>query len=107
MFKKIVRDLSILILSVLLIGCSSLTPDGDQEKKLPQEGQVPHQEEQRDEPEVDPIEEQIKKLSLNEKIGQMLILGIEGDTLDAEAKGLYEDIHPGGYILFRRNVKDA
>jgi len=52
----------------------------------------------------DPIAEQVKKLSLPEKIGQMLIAGIDGKTLDAEGRSMIADSHVGGIILYSRNV---
>ncbi|MDI6807621.1 MAG: glycoside hydrolase family 3 protein [Candidatus Eisenbacteria bacterium] len=46
------------------------------------------------------------ELSLDEKLGQMFLVGI-GDGTEAEINLLKETIHPGGYILFERNLKSS
>ena len=56
---------------------------------------------------VDPIIEQIKKMSLDEKIGQMLVVGIDGYDLNVNTKSLIEKSKVGGFILFSSNVKDT
>lgn len=54
---------------------------------------------------LDPIEEQIKEMSIEEKIGQMITVGIEGYTLDENARKLIEEHHVGGIIIFGKNVE--
>ncbi|MFT5871690.1 MAG: beta-N-acetylhexosaminidase [Clostridium sp.] len=56
---------------------------------------------------IDPILEQIKKMSLDEKIGQMLVVGIEGYDLNNNTKTLLEKYKVGGVILFSNNVQDV
>lgn len=56
---------------------------------------------------VDPIIEQIGKMSLDEKIGQMLIVGIEGYDLNDNTKSLINNSKVGGVILFSKNVQDT
>lgn len=55
--------------------------------------------------EKDPIEEQIASMTLNEKLGQMQIVGIEGYEIDDGAKQMIEELHIGGFILFGSNIK--
>jgi beta-N-acetylhexosaminidase len=43
-------------------------------------------------------------LSLEQKIGQLLYIGLPGTEFDADARALVEDIQPGGIIIFGRNV---
>ncbi len=57
--------------------------------------------------EQNPIKEQIGKMSLDEKIGQMMIVGFDGYTADEGIKEIIEKYHPGGVILFKRNIKDG
>lgn len=45
-------------------------------------------------------------MSLHEKIGQILMVGFEGTTLEDETKRLIEEEHIGGVILFSRNVEN-
>lgn len=59
------------------------------------------------EPPADPIQEQLDSLSLEQKVGQLLIAGIEGYTAGEDAKAAVCDIQAGGIILFKRNVDCA
>lgn len=56
---------------------------------------------------IDPIEEQIKAMSIEEKIGQMVTVGIEGYTLDDNSRKLIEEYNVGGIILFGKNVDSS
>jgi beta-N-acetylhexosaminidase len=44
--------------------------------------------------------------TLKRKIGQRLIVGFEGETIPPELKKLNEEWGLGGYILFKRNLKE-
>ncbi len=55
---------------------------------------------------VDPIEDKIKSMSLDEKIGQLMIIGFEGVNFNDEILGFIEDFKVGGFILFARNIVD-
>jgi beta-N-acetylhexosaminidase len=57
--------------------------------------------------EKDPIAEQIKDMSLDEKLGQMQIVGIEGYKIDDGAKQMIEELHVGGFILFGKNIEST
>lgn len=52
-------------------------------------------------------EEQLERKSLEEKIGQLLIVGFEGKIVTPEVEELFETIHPGGVILFSRNIENV
>jgi len=58
--------------------------------------------EQQDKP--DPIKEQLEGLTLEEKIGQMVMVGIEGKALGDDARQMIQQHHVGGIILFKRNI---
>ena len=47
----------------------------------------------------------MEKLSLKEKIGQMLIIKIQGKEITNETKRMIEEYKVGGIILYRKNVK--
>ncbi len=38
------------------------------------------------------------------ELGQMLLIGFEGTSVDAEVQRLLEAVRPGGVILFGRNI---
>jgi len=48
----------------------------------------------------------LKNLILEEKIGQLFIIGFEGKNLTPEIENLLKTIRPGGVILFSRNIED-
>ncbi|WP_252863440.1 beta-N-acetylhexosaminidase [Paenibacillus riograndensis] len=56
--------------------------------------------------EVDALTRKIAGMTLEEKIGQMLLVGIDGTTLEAEAKRMITDDKVGGIILYADNIKD-
>jgi len=49
----------------------------------------------------------LEKLSIEEKVGQLFIIGFEGTTLTSEIKDLFKAVRPGGVILFSRNIHDV
>jgi beta-N-acetylhexosaminidase len=44
--------------------------------------------------------------SLREKIGQMIIVGIKGETITAEETNFFKEYAVGGFILFAHNLKE-
>ena len=59
------------------------------------------------EPPKDEILETISNMSLDEKIGQLVISGFYGTTLDENILKLIKEDKISGVILFNRNVKDS
>jgi len=51
--------------------------------------------------------EKIKPLSIEEKVGQLFVIGITGPTIDAPTRDLLERVMPGGVCLFARNIREA
>ena len=45
--------------------------------------------------------------TLSEQLGQLLIVGVDGNRLDAETEQFLREIHPGGVIFFQRNIGTA
>lgn len=73
----------------------------------PQNSQNPSENDTNKPEEIDPIKEQIDKMTLNEKIGQMVIVGMEGYEIDDNARLMIEKYQVGGFILFSKNIKDT
>lgn len=57
--------------------------------------------------EGDPIKERISNMNIDEKIGQMLILGIEGYTMDDHCRKMIDTYHAGGFIILAQNVQST
>lgn len=55
--------------------------------------------------EIDEIQERLDNMTLEEKVGQLLIVGFEGTELNDNTKALIEDIGVGGLIFFGRNIE--
>jgi beta-N-acetylhexosaminidase len=51
------------------------------------------------------ISEVITKMSLEDKIGQMILAGISGTTMDTNAKKLISQFHVGGIIFYKSNFE--
>jgi beta-N-acetylhexosaminidase len=56
---------------------------------------------------IDPIKEKITALTIDEKIGQLVMTGINEYINDAPSKELIEKYHIGGFILLKQNIKDT
>jgi len=54
----------------------------------------------------DPIMDQLNAMSMEEKIGQLVITGVEGYEFDAKAQALIEKYKIGGFVLFKKNIRD-
>ena len=48
----------------------------------------------------------VQKMSDAEKVGQLLMIGIQGTELDADSRFMLSEYHIGGVILFDRNMKN-
>ena len=46
------------------------------------------------------------QLTLDQKVGQLFILGFQGYELDRDTRTLLEIIRPGGFLLFQRNIEN-
>ena len=55
---------------------------------------------------VDNALEIIRSMTLREKIGQLIIVGFDGTTINDEALDYIENLKVGGFILFARNIVD-
>ncbi|MGO4729480.1 beta-N-acetylhexosaminidase [Paenibacillus sp. 2KB_22] len=73
-----------------------------QTSSSPEQSTVPPKEEVQEE--TDPVQEQLRSLTLEEKIGQMILAGVQGTTLDDQAKQMIKDQKVGGIIFYANNV---
>ncbi|MBO6209788.1 MAG: glycoside hydrolase family 3 protein, partial [Schwartzia sp.] len=49
----------------------------------------------------------LSHMTLSEKIGQMLMIGVHGTELDADSRFMLSEYDVGGVILFDRNLETA
>jgi len=57
-------------------------------------------------PEKDAIREIIDKMTLEEKIGQMIIAGVQGTSASPEDERMIKEQHVGGIIFYKNNLAD-
>src|SRR4030042_6183356 len=55
----------------------------------------------------DVLNEQIKRMTIEQKIGQLLFVGFQGKTICSEDIAHLKNINPGGIVFYARNFKDA
>jgi len=58
-------------------------------------------------PTPDPVQQRIDAMSTEEKIGQMVLAGIDGTTVGAETRELLQTYRVGGIILYKNNIQNA
>ncbi len=51
------------------------------------------------------IQQLINAMTLEEKVGQLVMVGIDGFTNDAHSMQLMEKYHVGGFIVFKKNIQ--
>jgi beta-N-acetylhexosaminidase len=94
--KRSIMKYTIVILSIALIaGCTPFEKEGIHPAPMPSTKPS------------DKIAKQINNMSLSEKIGQLLIVGVEGYEIDENAKIMIEEEKIGGIILLERNIENA
>lgn len=57
-------------------------------------------------PTVDPIQKEIETMRLEEKVGQLVIVGVDSYQNDENSKHLIQVNHVGGFILFKKNIRN-
>jgi beta-N-acetylhexosaminidase len=95
----VLKKLSLILVLVMIFSIMSSCSLAQKSKNNSEHGQ--------DSESIDPIKDQVSKMSLEEKIGQMLILGIEGYSLDENSRNLVRKYKVGGFIFFSTNVRDT
>lgn len=93
--------LLILIVTVLVCGCTIGKNKGNEGKGQPFPTEPPKGED------LDPLQRQIEQMSIDEKIGQLVIVGLDGYEMDDNTHDMINKYKVGGFILFKRNIQSA
>ena len=56
---------------------------------------------------ADQIDEQMARMTLPQRIGQIMMIGIQGQSIDAKDAARIKKIDPGGLVLYGRNFREA
>ncbi|MFL0246030.1 beta-N-acetylhexosaminidase [Candidatus Clostridium stratigraminis] len=112
-FKRIIA-IAICFAFFICSGCNKINkpiqnnnPDSNKGSSINNPSNTPQSNEDESNNTLDSIEEQISKMSLLEKVGQLVIAGIDGYTNDEHSSELIEKYKVGGFILLGQNIKDA
>jgi beta-N-acetylhexosaminidase len=91
----------------ILSGCSLINNKNISKEQVPQSqnDNVPNN--TQDNTSEDSIKLQIDEMSLTEKVGQLVMTGIDGYINDEHASELIEKYKVGGFILLGQNIKDT
>ena len=91
----------LLICSLFLAGCNNLSPN-----KSP----IPSTNNGSKPPIIKPVDlvqKKVDSMTIDEKIGQLVIVGFDGYTLDNNISNLFKVHMVGGVILFSKNVENS
>jgi beta-N-acetylhexosaminidase len=55
---------------------------------------------------TDPIEQKLSKMTIDEKIGQLVMAGLDNYVNNKHSKALIKTFHVGGFILLEQNIKN-
>ncbi|SDH66320.1 beta-N-acetylhexosaminidase [Desulfosporosinus hippei] len=98
-----VKRVICLLAVLMLVGCQPLQQINNQ-VQTPAQQADPAKEKPT---EKDPIKEQLSKMTLEEKIGQLVIAGVDGYTKDNHTLELTSKYHVGGFIILGQNVENT
>jgi beta-N-acetylhexosaminidase len=54
---------------------------------------------------VDPVETALKKMSLEQKVGQLFMIGFPQPVVDEKLRAFITNFKPGAFLLFGRNIR--
>lgn len=103
MYKRAFLIFLLIFVFCTLLGCSIIKQDGEDNNKpptavVPNPGTIPAEEK-------DPVKEQMKSMGIEDKIGQLLIVGLEGLAMNEQERLMIESNHIGGFILYGSNIE--
>lgn len=105
MLKKILCAVILVVMAITICGCF------DEEKVITADmrgGKINERNEKLDsKSKLDPLEEQLNSMTLAEKVGQMVMIGIHGTELNDDIRFLLNEFHFGGVIFFDRNMESV
>lgn len=107
--KKIVVLLLFVVIGVAVYAVVTDTQEEGQTNEIEKNNEQKEENKTGEELEsdsVDPIAEKMEEMTLDEKIGQLFISGMEGTEMTDETAAMIEENALGGVILFQPNLED-
>lgn len=95
---------------LFVVGCSQSAPkenSQDESKTTPPMTEPPEKQPVIVEPPeiiVSPVDKMIDEMTVEEKVGQLLVIGVDGTSFSIEMENLIRNYHVGGVIVMGKNV---
>lgn len=99
--QKIIGIVIIIVIVLAILGINNRNIFNDDEQVIQDKQQIKQENLTIDE-KVDKI---VESMSQTEKLGQMVMIGIQGTKVDDDSLYMLHQFHMGGVILFDRNMK--
>lgn len=99
--QKIIGIVIIIVIVLAILGINNRNIFNDNEQVIQDKQQIKQENLTIDE-KVDKI---VESMSQTEKLGQMMMIGIQGTKVDDDSLYMLNQYHMGGVILFDRNMK--
>ncbi|WP_081824138.1 beta-N-acetylhexosaminidase [Paenibacillus sp. UNC451MF] len=99
-FLHILLSCTIAFSPLALSGCTTGSQQGNSAAPSPSSAPKPTAA-------PDPIRELVDSMTIEEKIGQMVLFGVDGTVLDDTIRKHITKDHVGGFIFFGPNIKDS
>ena len=91
----------IIVLTIFICGCGNRNKTENNRDRKDPTHETPQS------TDVDILRDKIEQMTLDEKIGQLVMVGLEGYAMDDFSKEMIEKYKVGGFILFKRNIEDS
>lgn len=106
--RRIVIWMITLIIIIGITSCSNVQKKSTSKlEEVTAEKEIKEKILSKEELEVKRLDDFINNLSLEEKLGQMLIVGFDGYEVNDDFRKIIEDYKIGGVILFKRNIQNS
>jgi len=94
------RSFKIVLLSILIVLAAAFFIYNKGRTFVFENGQSPSSSD-------DGLKQILGGLTLEQKIGQLFIIGFDGKVLDSKIEKLIKELHPGGVLLLGKNIENA
>lgn len=107
---KCIRPFTLILLLTLLstvtFGCAGIGGNRPENKQENQQNEN-RQGTPVEQVEEDKVREAMQSMSIAKKLGQLVMVGIDGYELDEQTRDLIQQDYVGGVVIFGRNVRDS
>ena len=99
--QKIIGIVIIIVIVLAILGINNRNIFNDDEQVIQDKQQIKQENLTIDEK----VDKTVESMSQTEKLGQMVMIGIQGTKVDDDSLYMLHQFHMGGVILFDRNMK--